>query len=121
MTEKATIVIDFDTIYEYDNYGYNYKKEDKLKGNPYRMVKSSLEELSKFYNIIVYTPRCLTEEDKELVEEWLDKFEIPYDDVSLTVPPHLTFVSKKVTKFEDRWSNFLVDDLKELNPSIKGG
>ena len=82
-------------------------------------IEGAKEALAKFkemgYNIVIYSCRGDTEEGLELVREWLDKYEIPFDSIFEGKKPFSKyFIDDKAIKYTS-WS----DVLKQVEKSDK--
>jgi 2'-5' RNA ligase len=77
-------------------------------GDPIEGAKESLAKLQEMgYNVVIYSCRADSEEGLELVREWLDKHEIPYDSIFEGEKPFSKyFIDDKAIHF-DSWKNVL--------------
>ena len=77
-------------------------------GEPIEGAKESLAKLQEMgYNVVIYSCRADSEEGLELVREWLDKHEIPYDSIFEGEKPFSKyFIDDKAIHF-DSWKNVL--------------
>lgn len=77
-------------------------------GEPMPGVKEALSKMKDLgYTILIYTCRSKTEEGIELVREYLDKYEIPYDSIFEGEKPFARFyIDDRAIKFTD-WKDVL--------------
>jgi len=73
-------------------------KGQKL-GIPTEGAKESLEELHKTDKIIIFTNRATNFSATKAVADFLDHFEIPYDDITNIKPNADVFIDDKAMKF----------------------
>ena len=114
---KPSIVVDFDTcVFDYTLHGW--EDIETLEGEPIENSKEALGQLSEIYNIKLYSNRFMQKRGKKVVIEWLNEYDIPYDELVYSIPPHLTYISRKVTKFDRRWDDDFIKDLESMNPKM---
>jgi len=95
------IAIDFDGTIAKD------KKFPDI-GEPEEGVKEALSKIKEMgYTILIYTCRSKDAEALELVREWLDKHEIPYDDIFEGEKPFAKFYIDDRAIHFDNWNNVL--------------
>jgi len=107
-TNKKTISIDFDgTICKKQSYGNGEIHETPTEGAPQALSKLKDDG----YNIVVYTVRLnpYLEGDvslkKKRIEDWLDKYGIPYDEVTNNKPSAIAYVDDRGIRFEGNWNS----------------
>lgn len=77
--KKKTLVVDIDGVLTNETKGHDYKKR-----TPNLIVIKLINLLSKDYKIILHTARYL--EDEKITKEWLEKYNVKYDDLILGKP-----------------------------------
>ncbi len=107
------IAIDFDGVLHNMDKGFY---DGTCYGNPLPGSLKALEELSKRYNIIIFSSKCLPDRPlvngktgKELIIDWLIKYEV-YEYVSDIT--HLKvrakyYIDDKAIEFKNNWSEIL--------------
>ena len=111
LDNRKTIMIDVDkTIHEYSE-GW---KDGTLYDIMIPGAKEAIDELSKDYEIVIFTSRLSAvhdeseiERQKELLSEWLINNEIYYDDMTADKRPASYYVDDKSIKFEGDWNEVL--------------
>lgn len=72
---SQTLMIDFDATIAHEN-------KDCTIGEPMKGVKETLTELkNQGYTVVIYSHRGNTEEGTDEIKEFMDKYEIPYDEI----------------------------------------
>jgi hypothetical protein len=108
--EKESIAVDFDGVI----HGYSKGWQDgSTYDQPIDGVKSALEMLGKDYKIVIYTARLNPEcgdatEQYQIVADYLDQYEIPYDEISLYKPIAKYYVDDRAIHFKD-WNSTLLE------------
>src|SRR5258708_970132 len=77
------LAIDFDrTIHDIDN-----PIEGMKMGKPMPGAEEALEAIKDAgHQIIIHTTRAKTEKSTEVVQEWLDYWDLPYSDITAVKP-----------------------------------
>ena len=109
MPEKPVIVVDFDTVIYPDIWsGYTDLPEEPIDN-----VKESLDQLNETFDLGIFSTRCHSKRGRDAVKEYLEHHEIPFDELLLTIPSHLVYISKKCHKL-DEWSENKVELIENL-------
>ncbi len=111
LTTNKRIMIDFDqTIHSYHE-GWS---DGVIYGYPLKGAKEAIEQLkSTGYEIIIFTARLSETQEfeknrrKKEISEWLDKYEILYDDITSDKLPALCYIDDKAIRFEGCWMEAL--------------
>jgi hypothetical protein len=100
--DKQDICVDLDKTIAQD-------AEYPAIGDPVKGSKEALEKLQDFgYNVIIYTCRAATEEGVDLVRDYLDKHDIPYDSIFEGEKPFAKFyIDDHAIQFKGNWDNVL--------------
>lgn len=96
-----------------DEAGWNY-----LKATPIPGAKETLEQLKKLgFRIVLLTSRRSS--DRQKTVEWLEKHEIPYDEVYFDKPRGIYMFDDKAHKFEewDQVKKIMADFMKGVRGS----
>lgn len=103
-TEKQNIAIDFDgVIHDKAN-----PVEGMRMGLPIEGAKEALMGLKNNYTLIIHTVMATTPSGIHAVSDWLDYYEIPYDQVTATKPNAICYLDDKGLKFIN-WPQALKD------------
>lgn len=77
--------------------------------------KEAIEKLRELgYEVILHTSRW--KEDEELTREWLERYEIPYDDIIFDKPQGDLYVDDRAFKFTD-WPSLLAQIKQSTIPA----
>ena len=99
------ICVDFDGVLN----NYQYYDEDDLY-DPYPGAKEFLEKLKESYYVIIFTAR-----DSGKVEEWLQKYGMPYNEVTNIKQPAEAYVDDRAICFEGSYEAIL-NKLEDFEP-----
>lgn len=120
--ENSIIAIDFDGVIHSFEYGYH---DGTIYGTPIPGSKESLERLSQKFTLILYTAKAKPDRPLvngktgiELVQEWLEKYELDKYFVEITAekPRCLCYIDDKAIQFTS-WDNTL-EELKKFTNEI---
>jgi ribonucleotide monophosphatase NagD (HAD superfamily) len=115
-SEKNNIAIDFDGVIHNFDKGYH---DGTCYGDPIEGSLDALKELSKTYNIIVFTakakpnrPLVNGKTGTELVSEWLEKYGVMdcVNEITSEKPRAMLYIDDNAYRFEN-W----VDTIKFVN------
>jgi ribonucleotide monophosphatase NagD (HAD superfamily) len=115
-SEKNNIAIDFDGVIHNFDKGYH---DGTCYGDPIEGSLDSLKELSKTYNIIIFTakakpnrPLVNGKTGTELVSEWLEKYGVLdcVNEITSEKPRAMLYIDDNAYRFEN-W----VDTIKFVN------
>ena len=115
-SEKNNIAIDFDGVIHNFDKGYH---DGTCYGDPIEGSLNSLKELSKTYNIIIFTakakpnrPLVNGKTGTELVSEWLEKYGVLdcVNEITSEKPRAMLYIDDNAYRFEN-W----VDTIKFVN------
>lgn len=113
-----TLMIDFDATIAHEN-------PDCRIGEPMKGVKEVLTDLkNQGYHIVIYSHRGNTEEGTDEIKEFMDKYEIPYDEIYQGEKPlAFRYIDDRAIQFTD-WNSVLkqvekAENKKEASLSIK--
>lgn len=108
--EKNNVCIDFDGVIHNDYLGFH---DGTIYGDIIDGAKESIINLSKSYNIIIFTAKAKTDRPlinnktgTELIWEWLKKHELDscIKEVTAEKPRALVYIDDKAIRFEN-WNN----------------
>lgn len=112
--KTQTLAIDFDaTIVQYD------PKDFPKIGEPEPGAVKALNELHNLgYKIMIFSHRTKMPGQKQKVEEWLKKYEIPFDSIweGSGKPNAAYFIDDKGIQYKGNWEE-IVRDIKEKKAS----
>ena len=115
-SEKNNIAIDFDGVIHNFDKGYH---DGTCYGDPIEGSLDALKELSKTYNIIIFTakakpnrPSVNGKTGTELVSEWLEKYGVLdcVNEITSEKPRAMLYIDDNAYRFEN-W----VDTIKFVN------
>lgn len=115
-SEKNNIAIDFDGVIHNFDKGYH---DGTCYGDPIEGSLNALKELSKTYNIIIFTakskpnrPLVNGKTGRELVSEWLEKYGVLdcVSEITSEKPRAMLYIDDNAYRFEN-W----VDTIKFVN------
>jgi len=115
-SEKNNIAIDFDGVIHNFDKGYH---DGTCYGDPIEGSLGALKELSKTYNIIIFTakakpnrPLVNGKTGTELVSEWLEKYGVLdcVNEITSEKPRAMLYIDDNAYRFEN-W----VDTIKFVN------
>jgi len=108
--EKNNVCIDFDGVIHNDYLGFH---DGTIYGDIIDGAKESIINLSKSYNIIIFTAKAKPDRPLinnktgiQLIWEWLKKYEIDsfIQEVTAEKPRALVYIDDKAIRFEN-WNN----------------
>jgi hypothetical protein len=120
--ENNIIAIDFDGVIHSFEFGYH---DGTIYGTPIPGSRESLERLSQKFKLILYTAKAKPDRPLvngktgvELVQEWLEKYELDKYFVEITSekPRCLCYIDDKAIQFTS-WDNTL-EELKKFTNEI---
>jgi hypothetical protein len=97
---KNIVCVDFDGVL--NNYS-GWKGETELY-TPRTGVKEFMGNLRKDYRVVVFTTR-----DNEKVREWLEKYDILYDDITSTKQGAVCYIDDRALKFNGDFNETLIE------------
>jgi len=109
---RHRLMIDFDeTIHDYRD-GWN---NGEITGEPIEGAKEAIELLKQEFNIYIFTTRAAEPESDsqskegqiDKIREWLDKYEIPYDEITGEKLGAFAYIDDKAIRFEGNWSDII--------------
>ncbi len=110
--DSNNIAIDFDgVIHEFNGYG-----DGTCYGQPINGAFDAIEQLSKKYNIIIYSSKCLPDRPlvsgltgKQLITDWLKKYDmLKYiKDITHFKPRAKYYIDDKAIHFQNNWKDIL--------------
>ena len=96
------VSLDFDGV-------ISTKAPGKRLGTLMEGAKEALDDLEESgYTLVIHTLRAKTEKGKEAVENFLDYYELPYNDVTNLKPDAIIFIDNKAIRFES-WPQTIRD------------
>ena len=116
--EKNTLVLDFDNVIHMMDKGFH---DGTIYGDPLPFCKESLKQLSKTYDLVVYSCKCNPNRPlvdgrtgTELIKEWLTQHDLLkyIKDVTFDKPNAVAYIDDKGIRFND-WKS-CIKQLKEL-------
>lgn len=84
------------------------------RGTLIPMAREGLQELiDRGYRVVIHTLRARSSSGRATVIDWLNKYDLPYHDVTAVKPPALAFIDDRAIHFTN-WPEVLkVVDLRD--------
>jgi hypothetical protein len=117
---KKRICIDFDGVI----HQYSKKYHDgTIYDGPMPGAKEFLMKMKqRGYGVVVYTARPYDTITYEIgiqrIKEWLDKWNIPYDDVTGCKIPAIAYIDDRAVRFDGNW-DFVEKEVVKLSDTFK--
>ena len=113
MSFKQTVVFDFDgVIHEYKT---KWSGVDIISDGPVKGVKEAIDEIRKYYRVVVVSSRCSDQHGLIAIEKWLNKNGIIVDDVCSEKPPAIVYIDDRAITFDGNPST-LLGKIKDFKP-----
>jgi hypothetical protein len=97
------LAIDFDNVL---HNPYDVEPGYKL-GKPVKGAVEAMQQLAKSNTLIIHTIWATDPQRIKAIQNWLDYFKIPYDQVTAQKPDATWYVDDKALHF-DNWENVLL-------------
>lgn len=107
MTYKPTLCFDFDGVIH--SYISGWKGADIIPDPPVKGIKEALTELQHDYKITISSSRCASDEGIIAMQDWLEKYEIPYDVITRTKPAAVCYIDDRAVCFDGNPQHMLVE------------
>ena len=111
MAFKHTVVFDFDGVIH--SYKSGWKGPTNIPDPPVEGIKETIEKLREDYNVVIVSSRCVYEEGKKAIADWLKKYGIVVDDIVTDKPPAIVYIDDRAICFDGNAST-LVDKVKNF-------
>jgi len=107
-TKNASIGLDFDGVIH--GYKNGWQGISNIKDKPVKGVKSAIILLrSKGYKILIYSTRCVKQEGRKAISDYLKKWEITVDGISKEKPACMCYVDDRSIQFNGDWPKTIKD------------
>ena len=94
------LCIDFDGVI----HDYAHPKPGRKMGEPIAGAKESLELLKqKGHEIIIFTVKADSERGIQIVREWMEYYQIPFDSITNIKQNADYYIDDKAIRFEGNW------------------
>lgn len=100
-----TIVLDFDGVIH--SYTSGWQGVDVIPDSPVAGIKEAIQDIRKYYKVVVVSTRCFQEGGLEAVRAWLDKHDIVVDEVLDHKPPAIVYVDDRALTFDGNAKDLL--------------
>ena len=77
---KQTIVFDFDGVIS--TYENGWQGVHVINDEPVVGIVRVMAQLRSEYRIVILSSRCSSPEGTKVLKKWLNKYEVPYDEVT---------------------------------------
>lgn len=113
--KKERILIDFDKVIHSYHEGW---LDGSIYGYPIQGSKESIEHLIKIYDIYIFTSRISKEQEnyeaqKLMISDWLNKYHIPYTDITSDKLSAVVYIDDRGVRFEGNWLQTMLQ-LKQI-------
>ena len=98
MAYKPTLCFDFDGVIH--SYTSGWKGAEVIPDPPVEGIKEALTELQRDYKITILSSRCASDAGIIAMQDWLKKYEIPYDIITRTKPPAVCYIDDRAICFD---------------------
>lgn len=105
--ENKRLMIDFDGVIHSYHEGY---KDGTIYGYVLEGAKETIDELSKNYQIVIFTTRVSEAQNEESIdqikkdiEDWLNKNEVYFDFITSDKLAAEAYIDDKAYRFENNW------------------
>ena len=110
---KQTVVFDFDGVIS--TYENGWQGANVINDKPVEGIKKAMFEIKNEYKIVILSSRCSTDKGKEVLVDWLNRYGIPYDEVTNIKPQALAYIDDRAICFKGS-SKSLLKEIKRLEP-----
>lgn len=111
--KKMTVALDFDGVIH--SYFSGYQGPETIADPPVDGIKETIEELRSRYRVAVVSSRCLHEEGKKAIINWLKEHDIRVDEVTGEKQPALVYVDDRALTFDgDAYG--LIEKIRHFKP-----
>lgn len=96
---KPTIVFDMDGVIH--SYISGWQGIPNLPDPPVPGIKKAIDDIrNNGYRVVVHSTRCVSDEGKQAIEDYLKKYDIVVDEVSYNKPPALCYIDDRAITFD---------------------
>lgn len=113
MAYRPTLCFDFDGVIH--SYISGWKGADIIPDPPVEGIKEALAELKHDYKITILSSRCISDEGIIAMQDWLEKYEIPYNTITHTKPPAFCYIDDRAVCF-DGSAVHMIEEIKDFKP-----
>jgi len=106
MRFKKTVVFDFDGVTH--SYKSGWKGATVIADGPVSGIKEVIDELRKYYNVVIVSTRCFQPGGINAIKAWLLKYDIVVDDVLGEKPPAIVYVDDRAICFDGNVENLVL-------------
>ena len=104
---RKTVCLDFDGVIH--SYRSGWFGESVIPDPPIHGVDKAIARLREWYDVVIHSSRCRTEEGREAIREWCAKHNIEVDDVCEHKPPAIVYVDDRGIPFRGDWDQMIAD------------
>ena len=104
---RRTVCLDFDGVIH--SYRSGWKGATTIPDPPIHRVKEAIERLGKNFRVVVNSARCESEAGCQAIRDWLQKHDIPVDEVCRYKPPAHIYVDDRAVPFTGDWDQTIND------------
>lgn len=112
--DRPPICVDFDGVIHAYSRGF---ADGTIYDGPTDGVAKAMIKLKKKYYVYVNSQRSGTPEGKKAIEEYLAKYEIPYDEIAMTKPAAKFYIDDRGIRFKS-W-NQVLKEIENFEQELK--
>ena len=110
---KYTVVLDFDGVIH--SYSSGWRGKTCIPDPPVPGIREEIDKIRKFYDVVVVSTRCDTQEGMDAVKTYLKQNAIEVDAVMKEKPPAIAYVDDRAICFDGK-ANGLLDKIASFKP-----
>ena len=107
--DRTPIAVDFDGVIHAYTKGFY---DGSIYDGPVHGVSEALKKLKERYFIYIYSQRNGTAEGRGAVEEFLKKYNVPFDAISVSKPVAKFYIDDRAIRFKN-WEQ-TINDIAEF-------
>lgn len=111
---KQTVIFDFDGVIH--SYTSGWKGIDCIPDPPVDGIKEAIDSIrDKGYKVVIVSTRCRDINGISAIKDWLNKYDIEVDDISIEKPPALCSIDDRAICFDGN-SSGLLEKIESFKP-----
>lgn len=104
---RKTICLDFDGVIH--SYTSGWCGETVIPDPPIHGAREAIQRLREHFRVVVHSARTASDAGCEAVRIWLDKHQIPVDEVCRFKPPASVYLDDRGIRFTGDWNQAVID------------
>lgn len=110
---KLSVVFDFDGVISENRNGW--EGVSVINERPVEGIKEAIDEIREHYKVIILSQRCSTVNGLNVLKDWLDGYDIRYDDLTDVKPQAVAYIDDKAICFNGNSKN-LLKEIQNFQP-----